>query len=169
MFKKIGIAIFLFGATYSTFAAEWVWFPAYTFKVFENDKLIWDGEFKEGERVVQTRLHGVSESPQCRGTNGVAQITNMYCEPSLKIDRDKIAANASCPGFALVENRIERWEWAKIAGGKMLVPVEKNNVMCIGEGETINFTGKTPDGWFQPTNYRIEMTKKVDLSKQNPQ
>ena len=141
--------------------------PAYSFKVYSDDKLFWEGRVAENEEVAHSAL-GVPGIPACYSPPGannffMAKMIEVYCPPSLFIMRGKRAAaenvTPACEGFLLKEEYIDHWQLVKQKNASAAVPVEISHTMCIGNGEKIEFTEKTTEGWLKQTTYKIEMTQ----------
>ena len=143
-----------------TFALAYAWLPAYTFKVYANDELFWEGNFKEEGRTTMKEL-GMPEAPKCRSKMVPQDILSVYCRPVLRIVRNEEAAAANCDGFLLIEEYVDHWDRFNTGGNTVMAPAKISHNMCIGTGDSINFTGKTSDGWLKQTTYRIEMSKEV--------
>jgi hypothetical protein len=143
-----------------TFAIAYAWLPAYTFKVYTNDELFWEGNFKEEGRTAMKVL-GMPESPKCRNKMVPEDILSVFCRPVLRIVRNEEADAANCDGFLLIEEYVDHWDKSYLSGNTLMVPAKISHNMCIGTGDSINFTSKTSDGWLKQTTYRIEMSKVI--------
>lgn len=161
MYNNLRVLFLIFLAmSFSTFADEVSPAQAYTFKVYADEDLFWEGYLADGDEI-ETKALGLPAMPQCYSPMVAPQFTKVFCPPNLRIMRGRKASHVdvNCDGFLLVEDYIDRWDKTKSKGNTIVAPVKVSHHMCIGAGDNINFIAKTGDGWLKKTTYRVELLK----------